>query len=229
MKDTRFIELVNLYIDRQIEPADAAELEADIQINPHHRQIYREYCRMHRATKLVYESFRTHADKTGDDHQFPGSIERFESRRPRSLWVRWNYILAGLAAAACLTVAVMRIGYMSHTGVIPGKALANAQTVAPVVVAQVTTQVASPAKVTPVAPGKTAVTDYTALLASMHREDQRAYALMQAASLHAVPLFDDSVFDGYQTVLLGSPKVFPAKPKADTHSSAEFTAFQFQR
>jgi anti-sigma factor RsiW len=228
MKDTRFIELVNLYIDRQIEPADAAELEADIQTDPRHRQIYREYCRMHRATKLVYESFRVHADKA-DDHKLPGSIERFEARRPRSLWVHWNYILAGLAAAACLTVALMRTGYVPHAGSASGKSLASTQPVAPAVVAQVTPQVASPAKVTPVTSGKPAPTDYTALLASMHREDQHAFAMMQAASLHAVPLFDDGVFDGNQTVLLGTPKVFPAKPKADAHSSGEFTAFQFQR
>jgi hypothetical protein len=229
MKDNRFIELVNLYIDRQIEPAEAAELEADIQTNPHHRRIYREYCRMHRATKLVYESFRVHADKAGDDHRLPGLIERFEARRPRSLWVRWNYVLAGLAAAACLTVALMRTGYLPYAGSISGKSLASAQKVSPAVVAQVTPQVASPAQVTPVAPGKSATTDYTALLATMHREDQRAFAMMQAASLHAVPLFDDSVFNSNQTVLLGTPKVFPSKPKADTHSSSEFTAFQFQR
>jgi anti-sigma factor RsiW len=228
MKDTRFIELVNLYIDRQIEPADAAELEADIQTDPHHRQIYREYCRMHRATKLVYESFRAHADKS-DAHKLPGSIERFAARSPRSLWVRWNYILAGLAAAACLTVALMRTGYVSHAGSASGKSLTSTQAVSPAVVAQVIPRGAAPAKAAPLAPGNSATTDYTALLASMHREDQRAYALMQAASLHAVSLFDDSVFDGNQTVLLGTPKVFPAKPKTDTHSSDEFTAFQFQR
>ncbi len=61
MNDNRFIELVNLYIDRQISAAETAELEAEIQGNPRRRAIYKQYCQMHRATTLVYESFRAQA------------------------------------------------------------------------------------------------------------------------------------------------------------------------
>ena len=48
MKESKFIELLNLYIDQQISPEDAALLEEAILQNPRRRQIYRQYCRMHK-------------------------------------------------------------------------------------------------------------------------------------------------------------------------------------
>ena len=61
MKDHRFIELVNLYVDRQITATETAELEAEMQGNPRRRAIYRQYCQLHSATKQVYDSFRANA------------------------------------------------------------------------------------------------------------------------------------------------------------------------
>ena len=61
MKDNRFIELLNLYIDRQITEAETTELEAEIQSNPKCQAVYRQYCQIHAATKLVYDSFRVNA------------------------------------------------------------------------------------------------------------------------------------------------------------------------
>ena len=78
MKDTRFIELVNLYVDRQISPAETAELEAEIQASPRRRKIYQQYCHMQRATKLVYESFRANAEQpVGENSRSGGSIAQF--------------------------------------------------------------------------------------------------------------------------------------------------------
>ncbi len=61
MKNSTFIELLNLYVDRQISPADAALLEAEIQQNPQRRKIYREYCQMQKACAILSENFRTDA------------------------------------------------------------------------------------------------------------------------------------------------------------------------
>ncbi|BET68160.1 hypothetical protein ASA1KI_30780 [Opitutales bacterium ASA1] len=52
------MQLLNLYIDGEIPPTLAAELEAEIIANPKRRKVYDEYCRIHRATKEVYERFR---------------------------------------------------------------------------------------------------------------------------------------------------------------------------
>lgn len=53
MKDSRFIELLNLYVDREITPAEAAELEAEVQANEQRRRVYNQYCRIDRACTVV--------------------------------------------------------------------------------------------------------------------------------------------------------------------------------
>jgi anti-sigma factor RsiW len=53
MNDSRFIELLNLYVDREITPAEAAELEAEVQASPQRRRSFNQYCRMDRACTLV--------------------------------------------------------------------------------------------------------------------------------------------------------------------------------
>lgn len=59
MKDSEFIELLNLYLDHEISAADAARLEAEVQANPARRQIYRNYCQMQKACKMVAQDFVT--------------------------------------------------------------------------------------------------------------------------------------------------------------------------
>ena len=58
MNQRKFLHLLNLYIDGEIPSAMAAELEKEIIANPKRRAIYDDYCRIHRATKLVYDRFR---------------------------------------------------------------------------------------------------------------------------------------------------------------------------
>jgi hypothetical protein len=53
MKDHEFIELLNLYLDHEISEVNAARLEAEVQRNPARYQVYREYCRMHKACTLL--------------------------------------------------------------------------------------------------------------------------------------------------------------------------------
>jgi hypothetical protein len=58
MNDKKFLAQLNLYLDGEIDPAGAAELEHEILSNPARRRIYTDYCRIHRATKLAYDQFR---------------------------------------------------------------------------------------------------------------------------------------------------------------------------
>lgn len=53
MKDSRFIELLNLYVDREITPAEAAELEAEVHRSAEHRGVFNQYARMDRACTIV--------------------------------------------------------------------------------------------------------------------------------------------------------------------------------
>jgi len=107
MKDNRFIELLNLYIDRQITAEETAELEAEIQSDPRRQAVYRQYCQIHSATKLVYESFRAGAaEPAAKPSSRPATVELFETRRRRTSWV--HYVGGFAAAAACLGLFIVR-------------------------------------------------------------------------------------------------------------------------
>jgi hypothetical protein len=57
MKDSEFIELLNLYLDHEISADNAARLEAEVQGNPERRRVYRQYCRMQKACTLLANDF----------------------------------------------------------------------------------------------------------------------------------------------------------------------------
>lgn len=217
MKDTRFTELVNLYIDRQISPEETAELETEIQVNPRRRQIYQQYCHMHRATKLVYESFRAHVDQPAGTAVQPGSIAYFAQRRQKVRRNFWLSTAGGLAAAAaCFAL------YLARMDVAPGAA--NPGSATQVVVAA--PKPATPAVVPAIAAAKP---DYAALLTTMRQNQSSALAMSQNEAVRPVALFDDGVFDAKQELTPENRRIFQTKGKADNRPAAEFTAFQFQR
>ena len=229
MKDTRFIELVNQYIDRQISPAETAELEAEIQVSPRHRKVYQQYCHMHRATKLVYESFRANADQPAvESNKSGGSIAQFEHNRQRS---HWQYALGGLAAvAACFAVVVIRTGTFSHADGSAGVAAANP--VAPVVAslpAAVEQPVAAPTTAAVDSQATVAEQQLAAQLSAKRQEEMRNFALSQQKVTQPISLFADEGFDNKQTLTAEAQKLFQHKRKTEKKDSAEFTAFQFQR
>lgn len=110
MKESRFIELLNLYVDQQLSATEAAELEAEIGRNPERRTTYRQYCQMQKACTLLFEKERTQApasqrlaaslrDADRKIIAFPDAQER----APR------GYFAVGLlAAAACVAFVFVR-------------------------------------------------------------------------------------------------------------------------
>jgi hypothetical protein len=112
MKDSEFIELLNLYIDHEIGAEDAARLEAEVLAHSGRRRIYQQYCRMHRACGLLAGQFREIAPLG----------EKILSPR-RSTWAG-AAAGAGLLAAACLAVvATIRF---HHPAAVPANAVASA-------------------------------------------------------------------------------------------------------
>lgn len=229
MKDHRFIELVNLYIDRQISAEETAELEAEIQASPQRRAVYRQYCQLHSATKQVYESFRTNAEP--QTHVPAGRVISGDfTRRPRSNWIHYA---GGLTAAACLALAFVRYNAGSSTAT---DDLAKTAATPAVQVAAATPQVpvtlapAAAAPVTTLASLKdnlSAEPDYAAMLAALRREEQRAFANGEIQSSRLPSLFDDGVFDARQFAPANNQRTF--RGKQAPAQQAEFTAFQFQR
>lgn len=98
MKDSKFIELLNLYIDHQISTADAALLEAEIQKNPARRRVYREYCQMQKACVILAENFKTEPP-AGDK-----IIEMAQGQRRMAFA---TYAMGLAAAAACVALVVV--------------------------------------------------------------------------------------------------------------------------
>lgn len=100
MNDSRFIELLNLYVDHQISAEDAARLETEIQRSPARRRIYRQYCQMQRACTLLAENFRAEAPAGGKIVDFVPV--------PRRGFAPVAYTVGALAAAACLALVIVR-------------------------------------------------------------------------------------------------------------------------
>jgi len=229
MKEPRFIELINLYVDRQISPAETAELEAEIQTSPRHRKIYQQYCHMHRATKMVYETFRANAEQpVVEPARSGGSVASFEYNRHRTKRNRWVYSAVGMAAAACFAVVLVRTGSFSQTK--NDAVAASAQPKASAVAALPVT--AQPVAVTTEKDKQAALEaqQIAALLSLKRQEEMRAFALAQQRIVtQPITLFADSAFDERQILTAESKKALKLKDKTDNRPSSEFTAFQFQR
>ena len=228
MKEPRFIELINLYVDRQISPAETAELEAEIQANPRHRKIYQQYCHMHRATKMVYETFRANAEQPAvEPSRSGGSVASFEYSRKKTSRTRWLYSTAGLAAAACFAIVLVRTGSFAkvENEAVVASAQPKAAAIAP---AAVMAQPVAPV-VEPEAQAALAAQQYAALLSLKRQEDMRAFALAQKQIAQPITLFADSVFDEKHLMAAESQKLLKLKGKTDSKTPIEFTAFQFQR
>ncbi len=103
MKDSEFIELLNLYLDHEISAADAARLEAEVQGNVQRRKVYEQYCRMQKACKVLAEDFQT----GGAAMPEPARIN-FQSIPQRTRAGRAYTIGTIAAAAAC--VAIILVG-----------------------------------------------------------------------------------------------------------------------
>jgi predicted anti-sigma-YlaC factor YlaD len=109
MKDSKFIELLNLYLDQQIEPAEAALLEEEIARHPARRQTYQQYCRMHRACTLMFEQAQPESD-VGEKAAMTvaAAEEKIRAFPAPSRSYGWVGYAAGLAAAACVALVLVQ-------------------------------------------------------------------------------------------------------------------------
>lgn len=113
MKESEFLELLNLYLDHEISAADAARLEAEVSARPDRRRTYDEYCRMHKACSLVAMDFSAAdgAVVTASDKVMPFEFAAAHAAARRRRFS--GYVSGGLAAAACVAVAF--VGFRAFT------------------------------------------------------------------------------------------------------------------
>jgi len=111
MKEQRFIELLNLYVDQQLIAPEATELEAELQQNPSRRRTYQQYCRMQKACTQLFEQERQGAPTTTSLSRAIAKADRKVVEFPvrHTAWRQRGVFGAGLAAmAACVAFVLVR-------------------------------------------------------------------------------------------------------------------------
>lgn len=111
MKENRFIELLNLYVDQQLTAAEATELETEIQRVPERRRTYEQYCRMQKACVELFEQERQSAPSTTKLSRALADADRkvIAFPEPRRVWLQRGLYSTGVAAmAACVALVFFR-------------------------------------------------------------------------------------------------------------------------
>ena len=111
MNDQRFNELLNLHLDHETTPAQAAEFEAELNRTPARRREYAAYCRMHHACAHHIERERSLAPASFALEKARLDAERTAAATARPA-VRRPLVtaFAGFAAmAACLALVFTRL------------------------------------------------------------------------------------------------------------------------
>lgn len=226
MKESKFIELLNLYVDGEIDQADAAVLETEIQRNPDRRRIYGEYCRMQKACTML--ALKSLAEGSPEE-----AIHTAAQPRRSPVFAVFAYG-SGLAAAACVTFLAITYthrapglpeGVPSSVGV-PMPELMASTPVAPerVRVPLVSTGVYQMASLAPseLRLSRNLPTPQTVFV----RDDSEQFAWMNAVQFKPVntvsgdePVFQERSLQQDNRVFRGPRSIQPV----------EMTAFQFQR
>lgn len=247
MKESRFIELLNLYVDHELSAAEAAELEAEITANPARRRTYQQYCRMQKACTQLFETAREEAPASpllqrsleAADEKIVSFPERSRRQRERGVIIGWS-AAAGLAACiALLAVTLVRREVTEPAPLLlvsastaPAPSVGAAPTVERVnPVAGQLVAVATNAEFRPVFStqtfmlGRAAVDTETPVPASDHRFDW-------LASVELTPLQRAKVAEAsFQTrpVLAPADSAVFTNGKDFTADQAEYIGFQLQK
>lgn len=241
MNDRRFIELLNLYLDHQIDPAEAGELESEVMRNPARRRIYDQYCRLQRGCCLLGERERSAAPASAVFARSLRSAER-KIAAPRRLWwvSAYSGAVAASAMAACVAVIVV-VRNQTPAGPQNDSLQIAATPQSPAIDVAAAGSVAAPVAVDPAARPMLAsfsahpmltVSDFSAArnareaeIAANDREVREWMQRVEQSSVHPV-VVDDRAFETRPT-LHQDNRVF--RSRHDLQATAEFTAYQFQR
>lgn len=110
MNDERFIEMLNLYIDRELAGEEIHEIEEAIASSPERQRIYAQYCRIERATQRLLTETEVPRPSipalVAAAQTESGSVVDFPpATQAKPIWQTWGGAVAGLAAA-CFAVVV---------------------------------------------------------------------------------------------------------------------------
>jgi anti-sigma factor RsiW len=219
MKDAKFIELLNLYVDHQISPEEAEQLEAEVRSSPERRRVYHEYCQMQKACSVIAETFRTEAPASAP------KVADFKVRRSSPSAVA--YVGGLLAVAACVAV-LLSVRSSQRANLAPAAPVLTA-TVQPTVSAPVASTVSRPALQPVLGPRLLTVREPGADSAELAAVDPAAFGewmnSVQLSSLSGAS-GDELQFDTRATVPTESRSLHARRPY---QGKVEWTAFTFQK
>lgn len=238
MNNRRFIELLNLYVDEQLDPKEAAELEAEVLANPARRRTYNQYCRLHRGCCLLSDGSRAIAPTSQAFARSLLQAERKISAPRRSS--SWRPVYTGMfsaaAMAACVAVVVVVNRQSAPTSApavaeIESPASRTSQpeiAVAALPAAVVSAPTASSFDIQPALAAAGLGVVRNAREADIAANDREALEWMQRVELmpSARVVIDEQAFETRPT-LQQDNRVF--RSRHSIQGNAEFTAFQFQR
>ena len=219
MKESKFIELLNLYVDHQISPEDAKLLESEVESNPARRRIYRQYCQMQKACAVMSAAF--HAEATADA---PKTVD-FKPRRRAPLLVTYA---TGLGAmAACLALVFVVRSRLEQPAVMSGSAPHPAQ---PALVMAPASHAARPVLQPAFGPRSLKLREQNAELAdAATASDQGSFGgwmnNVQLSSMEGVTI-DDLRFDGRSNLPAESR---PNRAVRPFQGKVEMAAVRFQK
>ena len=133
MKDSEFLELLNLYLDHEITAADAARLEAEVQNSGERRAIYRDYCRMQKACRIMAADLQIEASGARATVG-TGKVVAFGVQPAARMSRKGLYLAASVTAAAACVVFILGNGRWTSTETgtsARAQVLAEASTVPP--------------------------------------------------------------------------------------------------
>jgi hypothetical protein len=219
MNDKEFIELLNLYVDREISAEDAVRLEKVVATNARRREIYDQYCRIQKACSMLSEetldmsSVRTTA-----------TVIAFPEHSP---W-RFGPVMAGLAAMAACTVAI--VGVRNHSVRLGTGADDTVRAVSVTSPAQLTADSVAMKPVLSVRIPADSASRGARLLTDLDPQSSLAQ-LNWIGDIHLAPVAPSAAAD-----FLLNPKtdlkagaMTDAQTTRDAQEPAEMTAFRFQR
>jgi hypothetical protein len=113
MKEKRFIELLNLYVDHQLDPAGMAELETELKGNPSRYRTYLQYTHMQKACSIIFEAERSNAPSASILARAMAKADRRVEHPAgaRSVWYRRPFAFGGFAVAAACVAAVVFVRF----------------------------------------------------------------------------------------------------------------------
>jgi hypothetical protein len=218
MSEKKFMELLNLYLDREIDAEDALRLEAEVASNPRRRRLYDQYCRIQKACSMLTGAPASGSVDTRD------VVTAFPAP---SFWGQAP-LLASLALAACLLVAVgirERAAAGARDPLDPAVAPARA-------LAATVDQPASPDAMTavflarPASPAQQGAAQFTAL-----ESPSQDAELGWIGGVHMAPMFPapNSQLIADPKSGAGAPGLVDPQTGRAVQEPVEMTAFRFQR